>query len=306
MERKLVAIAVSSALALPMAAQAVEFSVSGHVNRAIISVDGGDNDGELQHVDADSSGSRFRFTGSEELESGITASVGLEYGLTANLRQAYGSLGGAFGTVTIGHTDPTSDGANYPDFGLAFLGGVTNACSYHSMGPACQDYTPSRQPMLRYDTPAIGPASISASAGNNDFWDVAASVAGSFGDAGYDVRIAYVGEYVDDGADVGDQTMASATVQLGQGSTVGVGWAQNHMTDDDYQFAGLGHSYGDGTAAVYYKRGEEGGTGGSAWGVGVGHDMGAGVQAYAGYRLMTADGAEDESVLLAGMRVKFN
>ena len=41
MERKLIAAAVSSALALPMAAQAVEFSVSGQINRAIMSVDGG-------------------------------------------------------------------------------------------------------------------------------------------------------------------------------------------------------------------------------------------------------------------------
>ena len=41
MERKLIAVAVSSALALPMAAQAVEFSAYGHVTRAIISVDGG-------------------------------------------------------------------------------------------------------------------------------------------------------------------------------------------------------------------------------------------------------------------------
>ena len=40
MERKLIAAAVSSALALPMAAQAVEFSVSGHINRAVVSVDG--------------------------------------------------------------------------------------------------------------------------------------------------------------------------------------------------------------------------------------------------------------------------
>ena len=44
MERKLIAAAVSSALALPMAAQAIEFSVSGQVNRAIISVDGGGAD----------------------------------------------------------------------------------------------------------------------------------------------------------------------------------------------------------------------------------------------------------------------
>ena len=40
MERKLIAVAVSSALALPMAAQAVEVSPYGQINRAIISVDG--------------------------------------------------------------------------------------------------------------------------------------------------------------------------------------------------------------------------------------------------------------------------
>ena len=305
MERKLIAIAVSSALALPMAAQAVESSVSGHVNRAIISVDGGDHDGDLQHVDADSSETRFRFTGSEDLGNGTTASVGLEYGLEANLRQAHVSLGGAFGDLTIGHTDPSSDGANYPDFGAAFLGGVTNSCSYHSNdGAACQDYTPDRQPLVRYDTPAIGAASLSTSAGENDFWDIAASVAGSFGEAGYDVRIAHVSKF--DGGNDGDQTMASATVMLGQGSTAGFGWAQNHGTDDNYQFVGVGHGYGNGTMAVYYKRGEMGGTDGSAWGVGVGHELASSVEAYAGYRLMQEDGADDQSVVLAGMRVKFN
>ena len=45
MERKLIAVAVSSALALPMAAQAVEFAVSGHIARALVSVDGGGPEG---------------------------------------------------------------------------------------------------------------------------------------------------------------------------------------------------------------------------------------------------------------------
>ena len=35
MNKKLLAIAISSALAAPMAAQAIEASVSGHVNRAL-------------------------------------------------------------------------------------------------------------------------------------------------------------------------------------------------------------------------------------------------------------------------------
>ena len=82
-ERKLIAAAVSSALALPMTAQAVEFAVSGHVNRAIISVDegGSTSDDDLKHVDSNASQSRFRFTGSEELENGMTAGVNLELGV---------------------------------------------------------------------------------------------------------------------------------------------------------------------------------------------------------------------------------
>lgn len=54
------------------------------------------------------------------------------------------------------------------------------------------------------------------------------------------------------------------------------------------------------------QEGELDGTEGSTSGVGLGHDLGAGVQAFAGYRLMQEDGAQDESVLPAGVRVKFN
>ena len=207
MERKLIAAAVSGALALPMAAQAVEFSVSGQVSRAIISVDGQDNDNDVQHVDANVSQSRFRFTGSEELENGMVAAVGLEYGLMTNLRQAHGSLSGPFGKLTIGHTNVTADGPQYASFiGPANMGGATNWCPYSSTGPACQSYGPSRQPILRYDTPAIGPASIGISTGNNDYFDAALKIAGSFGDAGYDLRVGFVSEYDTDVAAVPSST----------------------------------------------------------------------------------------------------
>jgi predicted porin len=385
MERKLIAAAVSGALALPMAAQAVEFSASGQVSRAIISVDGQKNDNDLQHVDANVSQSRFRFTGSEELENGMVAAVGLEYGLTANLRQAHGSLSGPFGKLTIGHTNVTADGPQYASFiGPANMGGATNWCPYSSTGPACQSYGPSRQPILRYDTPAIGPASIGVSTGNNDYFDAALKIAGSFGDAGYDLRIGFVSEYDvdvaavphsvtpvaagvlrktlttaketveehfkgglslqdDEGALVtddeltamaadkatadtlvyknqtakaattkaaGDAIITSAAFAFGQGTSIAVGWGQEDVNDGENQFAALGHSYGAGSVAIYYARGEEMVAGamteGSHWGVAVGHDVGGGVDAYAGYRVMQEDHKEDVSLLLAGMRVKFN
>ena len=215
MERKLIAAAVSSALALPMAAQAVEFSASGHVNRAIISVDGGgmDYDGDLQHVDANSSQTRFRFTGSEEMDSGMTAGVQLEYGLTANVRQANVYLSSDGGKLTVGHGSRATDGMAHADLGgPAWLGGATNWCSYHSTGPACPSNDGGRGPMLRYDTPAIGPASIAVSTGNDDYWDVMLKSAGSFGDAGYDVRVGYIAEH---DADVAEVPLSVTAVRAG-------------------------------------------------------------------------------------------
>ena len=393
MERKLIAAAVSSALVLPMAAQAVEFSASGHINRAIISVDGGGannkpdaNDGDVQHVDSNASQTRFRFTGSEELESGMTAGVQLEYGLTANVRHANVYLSTAGGKITIGHASQATDGVAHADLGgAAWLGGATNWCSYASSGPACPSNDGGRGPVLRYDTPAIGPASIAVSTGNNDFFDIKVSIAGSMGDAGYDFRIGHTAEYEADVAevaatnqtvrgsdlakvlmdegfrdaddsqdegitdhemengveltrltgnagdfdddnlfnkytkgspagtkDVGDITTMSGAVSFGQGTSVAAAWSQQDTGDQvEYQYLKLDHSYGDGSVGVYFKTGEYGagmkkGVDGSLWGIGIGHNLGGGATAYAGYRQISEDGMKDIDLLLAGMRVTFN
>ena len=224
MERKLIAAAVSSALVLPMAAQAVEFSVSGHINRAIISVDGGGpnnmpdaHDGDVQHVDSNASQTRFRFTGSEELESGMTAGVQLEYGLATNVRQANVYLSTAGGTVRVGHSSTATDGMAHARLGgPSWLGGVTNWCSYASSGPACPSNDGGRSPVLRYDTPAIGPASIAVSTGNDDYFDIRLSIAGSMGDAGYDFRIGHIAEYEADVAAVAGDESDRAGFGLGR------------------------------------------------------------------------------------------
>ena len=388
MERKLIAAAVSSALALPMAAQAVEFSVSGHINRAIISVDGGGanakpdaHDGDVQHVDANSSQTRFRFTGSEELESGMTAGVQLEYGLKTNVRHANVYLSTAGGKITVGHASMATDGMAHADLGgAAWLGGATNWCSYASSGPACPSNDGGRGPVLRYDTPAIGPASIAVSTGNDDYFDIKLSIAGSMGDAGYDFRIGHIAEYEADVAavdgsvsihtgrdliaghtdvatllddlpeggtvapvtdtdepldgntplaadtlyekrlpgspagtkDVGDVTTMSGAVSFGQGTSVAAAWSQQETGDQvEYQYLKLDHSYGDGSVGLYFKTGEYGagtkkGVDGSLWGIGIGHSLGGGATAYAGYRQISEDGMKDIDLLLAGMRVTFN
>ena len=407
MERKLIAAAISSALALPMAAQAVEFSVSGHINRAILSVDGGGpegmpdaNDGDVRHVDANASQTRFRFTGSEELENGVTAGVNLEYGgigqttatgWSINARHANVYLATAGGTISVGHTSAATDGMIHADLGgPAWLGGATNWCAFHghrgagklhaTAGPACESNDGGRHSVLKYDTPAIGPASIAVSTGNNDYFDIELTIAGSMGDAGYDFRVGHIAEYeanvaavaamnqtvrgsdlakvleaegltADDTGiaaheeangvdltrltattgftdadlfnkhtpatqattrDVGDVTSMSGAVSFGQGTSVQAAWSQESTgAQAEYQYMKLDHSYGDGSIAIYYKTGEYGagvkdGVEGSLWGIAIGHALGGGAHAYAGYRQVSEDNMKDIDLLVAGMRVTFN
>jgi hypothetical protein len=331
MERKLIAVAVSSALALPMAAQAIEFSVSGHVNRAIISVDGGGpnnkpdaNEGDLTHVDANSSETRFRFTGSGEVSGGMTAGVQLELGRPGDWRTRHAnvSLSSAGGKLTIGQGSEATDGMAHADLGGAsWLGGATNWCSYASSGPACPSNDGNRTQVLRYDTPAIGPANIAVSTGNDDFWDAKLSIAGSMGDAGYDVRVGHIGKFETESVtaneehpheskmmvDAGDITTASAAFSFGQGTSVALAWSQNKTADNhEYQYIKLDHSYGDGSIGVYYKHGEDDNTEGSLWGIGIGHSLGGGATAYAGFRQMSEDNKDDVDLIVAGLRVAFN
>ena len=364
-ERKVIAAAVASALALPMGAQAVEFAVSGHINRAVIVVDQDEEkkdrpflkDGDLQHVDSNASETRFRFKGSEDL-GGMTAGVTLELGRPGNwrTRQAAVNLSGEFGTLTLGHTGEAADGMAHADGafnGGSWLAGVSNWCAYAGSGPACPSNDGDRIDVLKYDTPALGPAKVSVSTGNDERWSTQLKVAGSAGDAGYDFRIGYIAKFEtethvaakaaslehDLGANREDRvpgenrvpnlhketspTMAttkkeedgdilttSVAVNFGQGTTVGAAWSKDEIPgkpdEHEYTYLMVDQSYGDGSIGAYWKQGEQGKTEGTLWGVGIGHSIGGGATAYAGFRHVEADGADDLNLYLAGMRVTFN
>ena len=109
--------------------------------------------------------------------------------------------------------------------------------------------------------------------------------------------------------DVGDITTMSGAVSFGQGTSVAAAWSQQDTGDEiEYKYMELDHSYGDGSIGVYYKTGESGATDvdGSLWGIGIGHSLGGGAHAYAGYRQISEDGMKDIDLLIAGMRVTFN
>ena len=196
MNKRYLVAAVGAALAVAgPAAFAVEAKISGQVNRGIMQVDDG-TDSELIHVDTDTSSTRFRFTGSEEIMPGLKAGIvwEVEYQsndssvVTPTVRDSAGpSFGerkmevyfqGGFGQVSLGQGDGAANGAIEVDLsgtsvvsyaGTADVGGAVAFVGGPTLGSVIgqQDFE-SRYDRLRYDTPTLGPVVLSVSSGTKD------------------------------------------------------------------------------------------------------------------------------------------
>ncbi len=154
-KRRALYMAVASALAVPATANAVEVSVSGHVNRAILFADDG-FDSDVMQSDNAQSVSRFRITGSSELGvAGMRVGVNLETAWASNTTSnvtikgrngnATGNdvsfdiqhsnlwFSGGWGTLTLGHAATAYDGiADASQAGPVFLAGTTNGATMGS------------------------------------------------------------------------------------------------------------------------------------------------------------------------------
>ena len=226
--------------------------------------------------------SRFRFTGSGELDNGLTAGVNLEYGLaTQTVRHANLFINSEGGKISVGHTGTATDGMAHARLGgPSWLAGVTNWCSYTTSGavdggPGCITHDGGRQPIVKYDSPSMGPLSVSVSTGNGDYWDAMAKVAGSVGDSGYDLRVGFIG----DNGNGQDIVGVSGAVKFQQGTSIAASWGENSDAGTTSQHVELDHSYGAGSIGVAYRQGEDGdGNTGSTWAIGVGHGLGGAVR----------------------------
>ena len=147
MQKKALAVAVSGVLATPMAADAVDITMSGQINRAIQFLSDGEGTG-FQFVDNSASGNRFRIRGSQELGTGfgggITAGVYGEWQANNNpsttatvkgdgsqtgsrgdtgfrTRQANIWFSNNWGKVTLGQTSGAGDGGAEADLSGAWI-----------------------------------------------------------------------------------------------------------------------------------------------------------------------------------------
>ena len=191
MNKKLLAIAISGALTVPMAAQAVDFKVGGHVNRAILFTDDGIAS-DVRHVDNTNSSSRINLKGSEALGvGGMKVGFYVEFEHSGNrsfshtmkgpdtanavvgLRHSAIWFSGKWGKLWAGHTNNAYNSALSKDFDALFLTGVafdarallaggtqfrTNAgANVTNINSVTSGFHGGRQSNLHYITPKMGP-----------------------------------------------------------------------------------------------------------------------------------------------------
>ena len=155
-----------------MAAQAVDFTLSGQVSTAFAHVSNDATDPSTSSSGFGQFGeasNRFRMNGSSELDTGAT--VGIQFELAADppsLRHANIQYGGGFGKVTLGQGSEAGDGSAGSGVGTGVYG--IRAGAYKTPADEMNYFgslnAGGRADMIRYDTPAIGPITAAVSAAN--------------------------------------------------------------------------------------------------------------------------------------------
>jgi predicted porin len=244
-----------------MAAHAVQGSVSGQVNRAIMVGDDGQGS-DILHVDGDASGSRFRFTGSDSIGQGLTAGVNLEIevqsndsfavqlkqtsdiGTTLGIRHADVYFSGNFGKLSMGQSSDALDGVAFADLNGAWIP-VENASDFGGSiafrtsaggtvgGITTGDVTPSydggRRDRVRYDSPSIGPLSFAVSHATDSQIDASGSLAGSVMGGAYDLRVGWRNSnrgQTPSSANSGETILVSGAFKFAQGTSIQGAWGE--------------------------------------------------------------------------------
>ena len=334
----------------------VSLTVSGQVNRGILVTDDGDET-DVFFVDNDNSSTRIRLLGdaklNEDISVGSVIEVQFESNSTADVSQDNQRNAGdnnfterkleifadskAYGRLWLGQGDTASNGSSEVDLsgtgvigysgvadlaaGIQFqdggvLSGVTIGDTFSNLDGL------SRDDRVRYDTPVVSGAKLSASAIADDRWDVALRYARELlGAHEFEAAIAYAD--VDDNF---DQISGSASLLLGGlvpgvNVTFGAGnqdFEENGRDDASFLYGKLGYQFapfsiGETAFAVDYYYGEDidqnGDESTSIGLVAVQNVDRIGTEVFAGLRNYELDrgGADFDDVngLLVGARVKF-
>jgi predicted porin len=338
--RPLVAFATTAAILLPVSAAAVEFEISGQINRLVMNVDNGEEDGTV-HADNSVSGSRVRIKGMGDLGNDLTAGIYWEYQLQSNpsskiddtsldsdgiggdvgggddfsVRQSNVWFKGNFGKVTLGQGDGASNGSaevdksgttviQYNGSSSDLLGSMEFGTSGVTVGDARSYFDGlSRSDNIRYDA-AIDDISLAASLGNGDKIEFSVR----YKIESFEVMLG-LWDDKDSGADVQGEAISASWIGA-NGLNLTAAYGSNDSDGDpDNVYLKVGYKSGANAFGVDWSESSDVGAGDAdsvsvAWV----RDMMQGVQVYASYRIESLDdvaGEDDITALTGGARVKF-
>lgn len=336
MNKKILAVAIASAVAVPMAAQAVEYKISGHVNRMIRFADNGDGS-DVQHVDNEASRTRFRIQGSEDIGNGMKAGIYLETSWASNdatnvnikandggdirfdIRHSALFFSGDWGKVTMGHTSDAQDGTSFADLsntwlvnewasnfdhgGIIAFGGAGNTAGT-TLGSAFSSFDGGRRDLIRYDSPALGPVTLAVSIADNSRWSIGAFSSTSLGGGELSANVGYT----DFGGTTGaggssDQWSGSVSYLFSQGTSITGGYGQadggTGASDPDSFYLKLGHQWGSHAVSIHYGETHDLSArdeDNTFWGVGWVYTMRKDIEMYAGYNNYELDRNNTDNV----------
>jgi predicted porin len=198
---------IASSMILAPAAQAFEAKISGQVSRMVVLPDDAAGD-EIQYQDIGWSGSRFRFTGSEEMSNGITAGFRFEIQARNNNAGTNGAqlgnngdnqdnryqdlyFSGDFGKISFGKGDGAANGGTEVDMSgtaLASAGPLQDNWGGYEIAPGVawktvynMDDALSRQNRVRYDTPSASGFTLALGINQGNASEVAVRYKGDLG-----------------------------------------------------------------------------------------------------------------------------
>jgi Gram-negative porin len=356
MNKSFVTAAVGAVLAVAGApAHALEAKISGQVSRALMMADDGVSTNTF-HADNVNSSTRFRFTGTEEILPGWKAGVRWEVEYRSNPTSAVSQasksspatgsptfgerhvaafLESGIGKFTIGQTDGAANAATEVDLsgtdiahyastsdiggGLQFRNGA-GALSGTTIGNVQDNFDfLSRYDLFRYDTPKLGPVTLSVATGTTngqDAKDVALWFSTDLGGAGK-IAAALGSSVLKTGTAAGEvETTGGSISWLSRGGfsvTFSTASRENDATlDADNQYLKLGYQTGMHFFSVDLSQTDDLGTvGNEAKETGVAYVFKPKnwVDLFAAYKVHSLDRAgasfEDINILTTGLRVKF-
>ena len=335
-----VTLATSSLFLFSAGAQAIDFTLSGQVNRLIMNVDNGEEDG-LVHADNSVSGTRVRIAGNGDLDEdkmvgflyetqlqsnpssdveaseldsdGINGDVG--DGDEFSTRHSNIWIKGDFGKVTMGQGSGAADGTaevdksgttviQYSSASGDLLGSMEYGTSGVTVGDARSNFDGlGRNDNIRYDA-AYNDFTFAGSLGNGDKVELSARYAID----NLEVKVGLWDEGDSGGEDSGYAVSASWENERGLNLTGAYG-GDDGPGDPTNIYLKVGFKDGDSAYAVDWSETQDLGPGDAssvslAWVL----NLMQGVQTYVSYRVESIDDVADDDdidALIGGARVKF-